>query len=504
MIDRFLTLRHRSVKIFAIVILTSWSGMMSYGQPAFDIVLKGGRVIDPETGMDAIRNIGIRTGRIAEISEGELAGTQTIDVTGLVVSPGFIDLHVHGLSNQEQEFQVHDGVTTAFELENGIGFLRTWHTLRRSKALINYGGSASWRMARTLSLPKYKDQRRRFEDVIMKEGWSRKTIGSFFDPTITSVNLQQEEIEDMLRNLRIDLDAGAVGIGLPLGYHPMIRREEIFRVYQLAGELGVPVFVHVRDIGLLYIQEAIADAAVTRAPLHVLHVNSMALEEIGLAIEMISNAQKNGLDITTELYPYTAASTGLQSALFEEGWQKKWGGISYGDLQWVLTGERLTESTFNKYRKEGGNVVIHMMKPEWIEAGIKSPVTMIASDGMPYAPLAHPRTAGTFSRVLGKYVREEKLISLPEAIKKMTLMPANRLGSVAPMMRLKGRIQVGCDADITVFDPEVVIDKATFEKGLEFSDGIRHVMVQGVLVVRNGKTVPNTFPGQPVYGKYKK
>jgi N-acyl-D-aspartate/D-glutamate deacylase len=129
---------------------------------------------------------------------------------------------------------------------------------------------------------------------------------------------------------------------------------------------------------------------------------------------------------------------------------------------------------------------------------------MIASDGMTYAKLAHPRTAGTFSRVLGKYVREDKVIDLNTALEKMTLLPAKRLEGIAPMMRFKGRIQIGADADITIFDPKTINDKATFEKGLEFSAGIEYVIVNGTFVLKNGKTISNIFPGQAVYGKFKK
>ena len=144
------------------------------------------------------------------------------------------------------------------------------------------------------------------------------------------------------------------------------------------------------------------------------------------------------------------------------------------------------------------------MKPECIKTGINAQGVLIASDGMPYAKLAHPRTAGTFSRVLGKYVRQEKVIDLIDAIEKRTLLPAQRLEIIAPMMRFKGRIQVGADADITIFDPNTVLDKATFEKGLAFSKGIEYVIVNGFFILKNGKTVPNVFPGQPIYGKYKK
>jgi dihydroorotase len=274
-------------------------------------------------------------------------------------------------------------------------------------------------------------------------------------------------------------------------------------VYKLAGELDALVFSHVREPDIISIQEVIADAVLTGAPLHIVHINSMALGQIQLALDMIQAAKKKGFDITTELYSYTAGSTLLQSAIFNDGWQEKMN-ISYGDLQWVATGERLTKETFESYRKTGGVTIIHSMKPEWIKTGIASPGVMIASDGMPYAKLAHPRTAGTFSRVLGKYVREEKVIDLLTAIEKMTLLPAQRLEDIAPMMRFKGRIQVGADADITIFNPDTIIDKATFEKGLEFSAGIEYVMVNGSFVLRNGKTESKVFPGQAVYGKFKK
>jgi dihydroorotase len=187
--------------------------------------------------------------------------------------------------------------------------------------------------------------------------------------------------------------------------------------------------------------------------------------------------------------------------MFDEGWQDLLG-ISYGDLQWVKTGERLTKETFERYRQEGGFVILHVMKPEWILQAMASPFVMVASDGMPYEPGAHPRSAGTFSRVLGKYVREEKALTLMEALRKMTIMPARRLEPMAPRMKDKGRIRVGADADITVFDAERVIDTATFEKGLSFSAGIDHVLVNGVAVVREGKTVQGVFPGRAVMGNY--
>ncbi|MDQ3683484.1 MAG: amidohydrolase family protein [Bacteroidota bacterium] len=468
----------------------------------YDIVLTGGRVIDPETKLDTIKNVGILNNRIAQISSEPLKGKEAINVTGLVVAPGFIDMHVHGRSNVEQEYQLHDGVTTALELEYGIENLKEWYETRKSKALINYGASVCWPFERFKAMDRHKKGLDELYKTTLK---GESTITSLIKTIIPSYteNATQEETEKTLANIKTSLAEGGIGIGIPIGYLPKTKAEEIFRVFQLAGEMNVLVFIHTREPNIISIQEVIADATLTGAPLHIVHINSMSLGQIDFALNMVRSAVQRGFDITTELYSYTAGSTGLESAMFDDGWQEKLG-ISYGDLQWVATGERLTKETFETYRKAGGTVIIHMMKPEWIKTGIAAPGVIIASDGMTYAKLAHPRTAGTFSRVLGKYVREDKVIDLNTAIEKMTLLPAKRLEGIAPMMRFKGRIQVGADADITIFNPNTVIDKATFEKGLEFSAGIEYVMVNGTFVLKNGKTMTTVFPGQAVYGKFKK
>src|SRR5450432_216854 len=468
----------------------------------YDIVLTGGRVIDPETKLDAIKNVGIINNRIAQISSEPLKGKEIIDVTGLVVAPGFIDLHVHGRGNIEQEYKLHDGVTTMLELEWGIEFLDKWYESRKSKSLINYGASVCWPFERFKALDKYEKELNELYQITIN---GKSVIDSLFNKIKPSYldSLSPDQVNKMLQNIRNSLAEGGIGIGVPIGYLPEVKQEEVYRVYQLAGELKAPVFTHVREGGITAIQQVIADAVLTGAPLHIVHINSAALGKIYFAIELVQTAKNKGFDITTELYPYTAASTLLQSAIFDDGWQDRMG-ISYGDLQWVATGERLTKETFESYRKIGGIVIIHAMKPEWIKYGVASANTIMASDAMPYAPRAHPRTAGTFSRVLGKYVREDKVIDLNTAIEKMTLLPAKRLEGIAPMMRFKGRIQIGADADITVFNPNTIIDKATFEKGLAFSEGIDYVIVNGVLILKNGKTITSVFPGQPVYGKYKK
>jgi len=235
----------------------------------------------------------------------------------------------------------------------------------------------------------------------------------------------------------------------------------------------------------------------TGAPLNVGTITSTGLRDTPQLIAAVEGARKNGLDVTTECYPYTAGSTNLDSAIFDPGWQERQG-ITYKDIQWSKTGERLTAETFEKYRKEGGNVVVLSIPEAAVRNAIADPIVMIASDGVPVTgPKVHPRGQGTFSRVLGHYVREEKTVDLMTALRKMTLMPAQRLEKRAPVFRDKGRIREGADADITVFDPQRIIDKATFEDPLQYSDGIQFVLVNGIPVVSNGELVAGVFPGRP-------
>lgn len=475
------------MRLFTTCALVLFSTFAIGQKPVYDIVLKNGRVMDPETGLDEIRNVGIRGNRIVEITKEELSGKETIDVSHLVVSPGFIDMHAHGQTNKENEYQMHDGVTTALELESGRGDIRQFLESRQGKAIINYGASASHQWART--------------EVMAKS--VKSELDQVMNNQYNYIPLKPEDLPATLSLLEQELNDGAIGIGVPIAYYPGATREEVYNVYGLAADKKSIIFTHIRDGKAIAVQQAISDAATNGNALHIVHLNSVTLDEIDLALRMIGNAQRRNLNVTTELYPYTAGSTFLQSALFDEGWQQRLG-ISYGDLQWVETGERLTETTFKTYRAKGGIVIVHNMKPEWIDRGIASPLTMVASDGMPYSKLAHPRSAGTFSRVLGLYVRERKVMTLMEGLRKMTLNPALRLEPFAPLMRYKGRIQVGADADITVFDPVTIIDRATFEGGLKFSDGVRHVMVNGTWVVKNGATIGEVYPGQAIYGKYKR
>lgn len=494
----------KSLKIFLCLFFVLQTGIESHAQTAtlYDLVLEGGRVIDPETKLDAIRNVGIQNGRIMMISSESLQGKETVNVRGKVVSPGFIDLHVHGMSNVEQEYQLHDGVTTALELEWGMEHTGAWYESRKGNALIHFGASVCWPFERMKAMERYQSNVDELLVQVKNKKASRQNFAHIAGPSFLE-DQTSEEMAQTLSNIKSTLEEGAIGIGVPIGYLPGTKPTEMYSVFEMAGQVDALVYSHTREPNILSIQEVIANATLTGAPLHIVHINSMSLGLIGFALDMVSDAANNGFDITTELYPYTAASTGLLTAMFNEGWQQRLD-IDYKDLQLASTGERLTKETFERHRRTNQYVIMHMMKPEWIAKGIAEPGVIIGSDGMPYSKFAHPRTAGTFSRVLGKYVREDQVLDLNTAIEKMTLLPAKRLEEIAPMMRFKGRIQVGADADITVFDPNTIIDKATFEGGLAFSSGIEYVLVNGIFILKNGQTVPNVFPGQGVYGKFKK
>jgi N-acyl-D-aspartate/D-glutamate deacylase len=462
----------------------------------YDVVIASGRVMDPESGLDDVRNVGIRGGKIRAVSESTLVGKSTIDATGLIVAPGFIDLHEHGQQPRNYQFQAHDGVTTSLELEVGTDDIDAWYAERQGKSLINYGVSIGHIPVRRSVLAKLAPQQ-------MLSG-TTSAADMAAENAAAHRQATPEELAAMEKMTDHGFRRGALAEGMGINYTPGATRWEIVEMFRQAAKYNASVHVHLRYAGILEpesglnaLEEVIAAAAESGAPLHVVHVSSMGLADTPHLMQVISDAHSRGLDVTMECYPYTAGSTLLESAVFDPGWQQRMA-ISYHNLQWAATGERLTEETFAKYRQQGGIVVIHSIPPDAALAAVSNPQVMIASDGMPITgPKIHPRGQGTFSRVLGYYVREQHALDLMTALRKMTLMPAQRLEKRAPAFQQKGRIRVGADADITVFDPQRVIDKATFENPLQYSDGIAYVFVNGVAVLQNGKLVDNVFPGKP-------
>ena len=321
-----------------LLLLICWTSALAAAAQPYDVVLSGGRVMDPESGLDAVRNVGITGDRIVRISPEPLTGKRMIDAKGLVVAPGFIDVHQHAQDNNSGRLKAFDGVTTGLEMEIGVPDVASFLQRKKDRSLINYGTTASHGAAR-----------------------SRAFGTPFSEPVIvapsgaaTNQPATPEQIQKMEERLNSELDAGALGIGMGIQYTPGATHFEVIDMFRLAARRGVPVFTHVRSFGRLEpgssieaVSEVIGAAAVTGASLQIAHINSSCIADALECIAMVAGARARGLDVTTEAYPYIAGFTNINSALFNPGWREKLG-LGYDALQMPDTGERLTKERFDK------------------------------------------------------------------------------------------------------------------------------------------------------------
>jgi amidohydrolase family protein len=298
-----------------------------------------------------------------------------------------------------------------------------------------------------------------------------------------------EQVARIRETLKAEVLAGALGIGMGIAYTPGATRSEIIETFRLAAERRVPVFTHVRSTGRVEpgsgieaVAEVIAAAAVSGAALHVVHINSTGAKDALECLGLVEGARAHG-----------AGMTAINSAIFSPGWREKMG-LDYGDLELPDTGERLTRERFEPLHAapEPRLVLIHVNPDAIVDAVIRHPLVMIASDGL--GP--HPRNAGTFSRVLARYVRAQQSLTLMDALRKMCLLPARRLEGATAAARRKGRLQEGMDADVVVFDPATIADRATYRAPSEPSVGVRFLLVAGTLVVDGGRLVEGVAPGR--------
>jgi dihydroorotase len=458
------------------------------GVQTFDLVIVNGRVVDPESGLDAVRNIGIRGDRIIEIGTQPLDGSETIDARGLVVSPGFIDIHRHAHGDASYRYAARDGVTSAFELEIGAADVDAWYRMVGPARLINFGVGAGHIGARM--------------QVLGDKGFMMP-VGPGRGPAT------EAQIAEILKVIEAGLGAGGVAVGMGIAYTPRVSPEEVAAVFRLAARHGAFVHAHLGN-GVASLTTLLGLSRDSGAALHVAHINSTAGGDIQTYLSAVNEARAGKVDVTTEVYPYTAGATLIQSALYDN-WET-WPEERFGALQWAATGERLTRETFAKYRAQGGSVISHSNTEESLRIGIADPLPMFASDGGRDAEdnPTHPRATGTFARILGHYVREHKVLSLRDAIRRMTIEPARRLEPRVPDMRDRGRLRAGAYADITVFDPVTVIDRSTYTNAAAYSEGILHVVVNGVPIVRHGNfethatlqgqriVVGSRMPGRPI------
>lgn len=483
-----------------------------------EIAIVGGRVVDPETGLDAVRNIGIREGRIIQVTTDNLTADTVIDASGKVVSPGFIDMHAHGQTISAGRMQALDGVTTALDLEGGtLPVADYYQRLAAEGRPINYGVSVNWGHARIATFLKKKP--------VARHGWFYENFDNTLWQEAIATDAQLQQISAMVKE---GLDQGGLGVGMLLGYAPGTGREEYYRMAALAAERDVPIFTHARFLSMIEpnssfegIEEIIAAAAGTGVRAHIVHLNSISLREIEAIGGLISGAQQRGLRVTTEAYPYGAGSTGIGAAMFRgPKWRERIGGVTAANFD--VGGERLTAKklAYLQREKPETGTIIHFLETsnpadqKLLDQSVLFPGGVIASDGiewkvdgkkidqtiwpLPENAWSHPRSAGTYARFLSHYVREQQAVSLLQAITRVSYGPAKILQDAVPQMRRKGRIQEGADADIVIFDLATVKDRATFEKPAQASEGFDYVVVNGVVLVAQGKLKTDVMPGRAI------
>jgi dihydroorotase-like cyclic amidohydrolase len=490
-----------------------------------DVVLRRGRVIDPETGLDTVTDVAVSAGRIAFIGNGAARAAVDIDVAGHVVTAGFVDMHSHTTGVSGNRLRALDGVTTALELEAGVTpVAAAYQRCAAEGRPVNYGFATSWALARMEAVGGIGVDGRldTFLANIGAPSWQRPASPA--------------QLSAITSRLAADLADGALGVGVLIGYAPHTDPQEYLQVAALAAEAGVPTFTHARDLADFVpatlidgAEEIVRAAGETGAHMHYCHINSTSLRHIDRVHDLVSRARQAGSRVSTEAYPYGSGMTGIGAAfLAPERLHER--GLVPSDLTYAPTGEQVASAERLRELRAtdpGGLAIIKHLDesvpddravllraltfPDAIVASDAMPLTRPggapAESGWPLPPnsITHPRTAGTFARALRMLASDADgdvgaggPLGLTETLRRCSLLPAQLLGDQVPAMRRKGRIQPGCDADIVVFDPATVCDQATYTQTTRPSAGIRHVLVNGVFVVRDAAIVPDALPGQPI------
>ncbi|MEV0280274.1 amidohydrolase family protein [Streptomyces sp. NPDC050610] len=499
------------------------SGESSTRRRSMQTLLRGGRVIDPGTGFDAVADVLVSDGVVSAVGTGLDAppGCTVLDVAGLVVGPGFVDLHSHVHSIAGQRLQAMDGVTTALDLEAGLMPIgRAYAEAAAAGRPLHYGFSASWGGARAQVLAGIEPDARLASGfaVLGNPAWQRSS--------------SDRELAEWLALLEGELAGGALGIGVLLGYAPHSEPAEFLAVARLAARAGAPTYTHVRELVEVDprtpadgSEEVAAAAAETGAAMHHCHVNSTSGQHIDRVLGALDASRRSGSRVTIEAYPYGAGSTAIGAA-FLDAERLRMKGLSASSVVMLESGERIADDGRLRQLREsdpGAPCILEFLDESdpreraMLHQALAFPDAIVASDAMPVFwrdgssdstlwPLppggtTHPRTAGTFAKTLRVMVRESGAWDWPEAFRRCAHLPARVLDDVAPGARAKGHLGVGADADIVVLDPEAITDTATYFDSTRPSVGVRYLLVGGVQMVSAGELQTDALPGRPLRGE---
>jgi dihydroorotase len=446
----------------------------------FDTVIRGGRVMDPDSEFDAVADVGIDGGTVTAIVAGAaLEGTSVVDAKGLVVAPGFIDILSYEPNEYGIWFKIADGVTTNLGLHGlqsrAKDYFDVWGSPTK-RPPTNYGGAFS-------------------------DPWSRASLGIGVDNEATP-----EQIDALVKMADEDLAAGYIAVDFEPEYTPGVAYDEIKALAEVAQDHGVPATFHARysdDVSPGTNAEALTEvlrvARETGARVHVEHIISTGgTYTMQQSLETLEAARKEGIAVTACTYPYDYWATYLASARFNDGWQERFH-ITYHDLAIVGTGERLTPSTFAKYQAQNALTAAYAIPESDVRAALEADWVMLGSDAiLEPGNKNHPRSTGCFARAIGRYTRELQVLPLMDALAKATILPARLTEGGAPAMRRKGRLQIGADADITVFDTKTLVDRSTIENPGVESEGVRYVFVDGQIVRTPQGNQTSVRPGNAI------
>lgn len=482
----------------------------------FDLVISNGRVIDPETMLDAVLNVGVKNGRIAAVTAQPISGAETIDATGLVVSPGFIDTHFHALDGLAVRLAAHDGVTTGMDLEIGSSLVPEWYAAKDGSWPLNYGTCASHELARMM----IHDPEVDMSEVIDATTVFAKRAESGEDG-VQGWSVTKSSLEQMNKiNTIVDegLRQGAICVASTVGYaREGITTYEMFEVQRAGARYGRPLALHARLHGnnstpyeaQLGFAEVFTNAVLLKAPLLYMHDNDYGWWEIE---EKLQLARAQGMNMWSEYYPYDSAATAISAVFLQpETWEQSWGYKYEETIYDPYQDKYLPKDEFLQTVQEHPDRTVIVFNPNrkrWINYWVRMPHMTVAADSMwsglgwdakltDY--LGHPRTAGTHGRSFE--LAREQGVPLMFTISQMSYWPAKHLGDAGlAAMQERGRIQQGMIADITIFDADKVRSPATYkvgEQGLP-TEGIPYVIVGGKQVVKESEFQMGVWAGQPI------